>query len=251
MKAWFPPPDFTPDEIEQGWRLLRWQDRVRYALTFELLLMMLAIVLALLLAGCGGDHPTPPPPPPPPSQLPLTLGPGVSWAVTQGSSPHALTNGVLVFQQCAVQSDGTQPCWDSYVQVDYAIDLTWAHSITLDYEITGNAPVFLHSSPGNTCPGPATLVLLLERSNDSALTIPTYRLFSMPSAIPLGLGKVSYTVSMDAPGWINVQGQSNMGDTLANVARLGFGLGGGCFAAHGVALSEGNAQLAIVGYTVR
>lgn len=198
------------------------------------------------MTGCGGKSPAPVPIPPPPAiGLPYTLGPGAQWAITHGSLPRGLTNGSFDFQQCA----SAQTCWDSYVEVLWSANIAFAKNIVFDYEITGNDPTFINDSPNNTCPGFPSLSLLIHRSNDAALMVPTYRQFSFPVQQELKLGRITYTVPIDQANFINVSG-SGFGDTLSNVGSVGFVLGGRCFAGHGVAVSSGNAKLSIISYTI-
>jgi len=124
------------------------------------------------------------------------------------------------FPNCA----SAQQCWISYVEMAWKTQLTNSPSVTLNYTITGSNPMFVNDTPHNkaaACRSPATLVLLIHQIDDHGTL----------------------------PNWINVNGQSTdsagFAQALANPGSLGIGLGGGCFAAHGVAVSQGSATLTI------
>lgn len=216
-----------------------------------ILLVVLSALFFLLLSACGGGggsspQPTPPAPPPVP-KLPFSVGPGDPWAVTQGSNPRVLDVGQFDFLSCGRSQDGVDLCWDSYVEAPFAYSIASASKVTLKYEITGVDPVFSRASPGNNCPGPAALSLLLHRSGDMKLVNPSYRQFSsMSLATPLVLGGAIMSVSLAYGNWINVSGQDfGLSDVMANMASIGFVLGGGCFSGHGVQVLSGSARFKV------
>jgi hypothetical protein len=210
---------------------------------------LLALITGLGLAACGNSSSPPPPlPPPPAAALPHSFGPSAGWAVTQGSQQRGLNNGAFDFQQCA----SALTCWDSYVEVLWSADISGVKSVTFKYEITGNNPVWVNDSKGNTCGGAAALSLLLHRSGDQSLMTPTYRLFSSAAHMQiLAVGKNIFSVPVDQSNWANVYGEANFGDTLYNIGSVGFTLGGGCFAGHGVAVSSGSAKFQIIDYEIQ
>ena len=113
--------------------------------------------------------------------------------------------------------------------------------------------MFVNDTPHNkaaACRSPATLVLLIHQIDDHG-TLPAYQSYRWFSAqrTDLALGTIERNIPLTLPNWINVNGQSTdsagFAQALANPGSLGIGLGGGCFAAHGVAVSQGSATLTI------
>jgi hypothetical protein len=138
---------------------------------------------------------------------------------------------VFQFQNCASASI----CWDSYVEHPAA---GISGNLTLSWTISGN-PVFVNDRPGNNCPGPyapAALSLLFRSPG---------RFFSAQALeTPLAVGSFGMSVPLTADKWINVDGGTF---NPAAATSIGFGLGGACFAAHGVAVSAGTATFTIQG----
>ena len=174
-----------------------------------------ALLSALLLAACGGGNNPPPP-------VPYT-----GWSITASSVPRQIPSGSFVFQNCASAST----CWDSYVEHPAA---GIAGNLTLSWTITGN-PVFVNDTPAN-CVGPAALSLLFRSPGRF------FSLFALKT--PLAVGTFSMSVPLTVDQWINVDGGTF---NPAAATSIGFGLGGGCFSAHGVAVSVGTATFTING----
>jgi hypothetical protein len=160
-----------------------------------------------------------------------------------------LASPSFAFPSCA----SAQQCWISYVEMSWKTPLTNSPSVTLNYTITGLNPTFVNDTHDNLaapCRSPATLVLLIHAAGDYG-TLPVYRSYRWFSAqrMDLALGTTERTIPLTLPNWINVNGQSTdsagFAQALANPGSLGIGLGGGCFAAHGVAVSQGSATLTI------
>jgi len=208
-----------------------------------------ALLLALpLLTGCEGGNSAPTA-----VVVPMPI-PASGWAITESSLvayPRTvpLASPSFVFPRCA----SAQQCWISYVEMAWKTPLTNSPSVTLNYTITGSNPTFVNNTPHNTtppCGPPATLVLLIHEAEDYG-TLPVYQSYRWFSAqrTELALGTFERTVPLMPPNWFNINGLSmdsaGFADALANPGSLGIGLGGGCFAAHGVAVSQGSATLTI------
>jgi hypothetical protein len=178
----------------------------------------------------------------------------VEWAITQGSLPQPLqsTRGKFYFDfpVCASAS----VCWISYVEKPWTRELTGKTSISLSYSIIGTTPVFNNLSPGNSCGGTPTLSLLLHQASDNMRgrgPYAYYRWFSTPEAQLLDLGDFTVAVPLTVDKWVPVfngtpeQNDTGFAGALATPQSIGFGFGGGCFAAHGVSLTIGSARFII------
>lgn len=133
-------------------------------------------------------------------------------------------------------------------------------AVTLSYSITGTAPVFTNLSNGNTCGGPPSISLLLHQAGDNMSGQGAYaffRWYSMPEEQPLELGDHVLTVPLTVDKWIPVYASTpdanaaGFATALANLGKIGFGFGGGCFATHGVAVTSGSARLTITGFSAQ
>jgi hypothetical protein len=184
----------------------------------------------------------------------------VGWAITHGSAPQPLqsANGEVYFDfpVCASAS----VCWVSYVEKPWTIPLAGKASVSLSYSITGTTPVFNNQSPGNICGGPPALSLLLHQAGDNMsgqVQYSWYRWFSWPEAQPLALGDFTVTVPLTVDKWVPVfnstpdRNAAGFATAIANMGQIGFGLGGGCFAAHGVAITSGSARFVIRGMSAQ
>lgn len=211
---------------------------------------LLALLLASTLLACGGSNP--PPSPPPPLASP--------WQVTAASLaiPVGIGNGASYFNFPICADPHT--CHISYVERPWTTPLTGKSSITLNYSITGTDPVFdAHSNADNTCePSTPHVLLIIHQANDTTAWFDPgspfqfYRWFSAADAQPLTLGDHTLTVPLAEERWTPVYpGQAGQdagwNTALANVGFIGFGFGGGCFAAHGVAVTSGAARFIING----
>jgi hypothetical protein len=203
----------------------------------------------LLLTACNNPTPTP------------MAQPTAGWAIT-----HWGQNGMVQYNliplaapsfalpQCA----SAMTCWVSYVEMHTGIALMGS-SLKLSYTITGNSPTFVNDRPNNTCDpvqNPPALSLLIHRADDLGHSpqYDSYRWFVKSSfRVPLALGDFSSEVPLTVDKWINVMGQSTdaagFAAALVNSGSVGLGLGGGCFAAHGIAVSQGNATLTVNSFT--
>jgi hypothetical protein len=211
---------------------------------------LISILFAALLSACGGSsnqgsNSSAPPVSPP--------GPGTSWSMNYGRPPGAVTMqpgdwfDFPVCQLAPAPEDPSKlslPCSVNYVERPW-VPLIGKQSVTLKYEITGTDPVFsFQTNPNNVCPGDASLSLLLHRAGDN-LSFQYHRWFSQSSAKKLQLGRFEYAVPLQMSSWTPVYPpgiQTLFDQALAEIATIGFVLGGGCFAGHGVALTGGSAR---------
>jgi hypothetical protein len=200
---------------------------------------------ALLLAACsgGGNNPTSPNPP-----FSGSISPQAAWRVTESSAPRPLTNGTFAFQE----AHSALQIYDSYVEVPLPVSLNAAQTFTLTFTITGDDPAFVNDTKDNTCGGPPALSLLLRQAND--MGSPYARWYSVKMfEVPLALGTHTVSVALSAVDWIAVDGTSNAtwyANAIDHLGSIGFVLGGGCFAGHGVAVVRGSAQLTINSVTI-
>jgi hypothetical protein len=85
-------------------------------------------------------------------------------------------------------------------------------SISVTYRIEGNAPVFgFKTAANNTCGGDANFSLLLQRSDDDALTEPFYRWWGHPNAAVVVGSEMTLTVPLSPGSWSSVFGASGTG----------------------------------------
>jgi hypothetical protein len=177
------------------------------------------------LAGCGGGDSTPPAP-----------APYAGWSITQWgtggvqaiNAPRPILTGGFDIPCCSASSN-----WISYVEHP-AAGITGA--LSASWHISGSTAPFLNDSPGNSCGGPAAVSLLFRTPA---------RFFSQIAlAVPLAEGSASMSVPLTADQWVNVDG--GVFNPAAAIS-IGFGLGAGCFSAHGVAVSSGVATFTIDG----
>lgn len=216
--------------------------------------MRLAIpLMAALLAACGNNSS-------PPLPLPMPVSP---WAVTAGTSlgPLMLANNesYLDLLSCTAAT----VCHVSYIEMPWGAALTGKASIQLTYNITGSAPVFdYHVTSDNICDSPAHVLLFIHQAGDNLSGIGVYefyRWFDMTDQQPLSLGDHVMVAPLDPARWVSVYGKkgddpaavSGWAGALANPGTIGIGFGGGCFAAHGVAVTSGSARFTIQGIGVQ
>lgn len=184
------------------------------------------------------------------------ISPVAAWSITQSSKPRPLSNGSFQFQQAPTAS----LAWDSYVEVPLPAGLNGSETFTLTFTITGADPVFVHDSPNNTTDGPTTLRLLLHRRGDNMSGLGAFEFYRFFSAnefdVQLALGQRTISVPLAPHNWISVFGKRgdatpDFAAALANIGSVGFVLGGGNFAGHGVAVSTGSASLQIDAATIQ
>jgi len=126
--------------------------------------------------------------------------------------------------------------------------LTGKLYLTLTYEVTGDSPAFNHkTNANNNCDDGtgAGLSLLIRRYGAD---VNNDRWFSQPSVQKLTLGTITYKVPLRLDAWTPVfppGAQVLFDSALASVSTVGFVFGGGCFAAHGAALTSGSARFTV------
>jgi hypothetical protein len=149
----------------------------------------------------------------------------------------------------------------NYVTTAYTTPIasTSTLSITLQINTTG-APVFNYRLDAtNTCVSPAHVRAMIQHVHDDYAT-EGWRFWANPTAYELGPGTVTMQIPMAGDQWSDVLGKfgtadagnlAGFEDTLANVGRVGFVFGGGCFFGHGVNISGGTAQLVVTDFSFR
>ena len=162
------------------------------------------------------------------------------------------------FPECAQATR----CSVNYVQTALRARLKEGQTITMTFEITGDNPVFdYRTSPNNICGSgtPGTLSLYVQRAGDNLSGSGPYaffRWYALPEATPLALGSFTFSVPLDASKWVPVYGgtaQANargFAEAIADTVTVGFVLGGGCFAGHGIAVTSGKARLTLKSYII-
>ena len=227
------------------------------------ILMIIMLAMLMAVAGCGGDNPPPPPPPPPPPSGVIDIPPNASWILradaNQGTAP-ALSDGAFDFPVCALiinPANGLPyaPCRAGYVETPLQANISNLGSITIDYTITGDNPVFTkQTNTDNTCDGPAVIRLWLHIANDPNLANLNGRWFSVPQN-ELRLGPGALTVNLrDLAQWTPIYPPANAGlfsIIKASIGGVGFGFGGGCFAMHGAAVTSGTARFILNRYLIQ
>lgn len=181
------------------------------------------------------------------SYVPPVPSPNTSdWYITQASSTGPVVNNSFVFPQAATASNA----WISYVERQPHQLASVGQTLTLDYTITGDNPVFNHASPGNIADGDSTIRLFLHQTGDDLSgqgASNYYRQFSTDNHV-LQLGRYTLSVPLTSDHWTPVyppNTDTGFASCLANLGAVGFVFGGGYFAGHGVAVSSGNATFTI------
>jgi len=198
----------------------------------------------LLLTGCGGGGSSPPAQPPPPAPpFSLSISPfAPGWAVTHGKQINSWSNGGFDFPVCANPID----CGPGYVEYPMRANISSAAGISARFKISGDNPVFsFRTEEGNTCDGPPAGVRLFMSNGNLA-----NRWFSN-KIVTLALGEfeISETIH-DMSLWQSVP-PAVFWQVLAAIGSVGFGIGGGCFAAHNVAVTSGRARFDLTEYKIQ
>ena len=168
-----------------------------------------------------------------------------SGGASPRAAPQATQRACFAVQQCPSAS----ACWDSYVEIPTSIAINPAETYSLTYTIAGDAPAFVHDSPGNTPDGNSTLRLLLDSNG--------YRLFSnitrtlAPGDNILAIPLVQTSWIMIDPGGNTITDPSIFQGILSHITNIGYCFGGGYFACHGVAVSKGSASFTISAVTIQ
>ena len=134
-------------------------------------------------------------------------------------------------------------------------------SITVETE--GNPSFEYRAEAANTCGGQATVRLYFQRRGDNMSGVGAYehyRWWSNPVAYNLGSGSVDLIGDLaDPSAWTSVLGRSGADNeaafraALADLGKVGFTFGGGCFFGHGVYVEPGTGQATFTAtaFTVR
>ncbi len=156
----------------------------------------------------------------------------------------------------------------NYITTVYATPLMMGATVIASVQIvtTAGDPVFDYGfGSDNPCVTPATARLYVEQayavkhcpSCDATSAPPTYRWWSNPAAITLGLGAVSLAVPVDPTQWSDTDGHfgvdalQGFSDAIAHPAAIGFTFGGGCFFGHGVSVLGGSARFVLTGFSIQ
>ena len=125
-------------------------------------------------------------------------------------------------------------------------NISSAAGISARFKISGDNPVFsFRTEEGNTCDGPPAGVRLFMSNGNLA-----NRWFSN-KIVTLALGEfeISETIH-DMSLWQSVP-PAVFWQVLAAIGSVGFGIGGGCFAAHNVAVTSGRARFDLTEYKIQ
>lgn len=229
--------------------------------------------VALTLAACAG---TPAPKPPTPITVPVavSLAPSAwqTYADASTTNHFALRtapDGGLAFDL------PTLPKSADYLFTNTGPSLAEAHSLTATFTLTeapGTVVAFADAAGNNDCGGSPTVRLLIETTGplmSGGLTLPFTRWYSAP--VTLAPGQTTLSAAL-AGGWTDVFGEASdsavisqpaageapVGTTpaqgfaaaLASGPDVGLVYGGGCFAGHGVGVTQGAATFELQSYTI-
>lgn len=208
------------------------------------------IILILLLAACGSSNNPPPPSPPPP--------PATSWHITQSSQPPPVVSADGFDFPLAANANTK---WVSYFELPFTTDISRLTSISVTYTLTGDNPVFDHSTPNNVSTGPAAIYVMLHRAGDNMTgqgDYAYYRWFGpilkSPPVYPLELGTHTITLPLnDLLSWASLadQQQEWFDLTRSNMGSIGVTFGGGDFYSHGICVTSGAAHFHLDGYSIQ
>jgi hypothetical protein len=201
---------------------------------------MILVLAALLLAGCSSvcifcNS----------SLYPL---PNVGQWVTYGGNEPSVNNNSFAFP-----ADGGKTII-GYVYTQLSAVPKAGQTLTLNYSVSGNNPVWVSADKTDTVP--PTMHLFLWRKGDNlgcAGAYNFYRLFADRTPLVLGDTQIMST-TLDSTNWIGCYGAvdaASFAGTLANLAGAGFTFGGQYFAGHGIYLSGGSATFKINSFNVK
>jgi hypothetical protein len=147
-----------------------------------------------------------------------------------------------------------------------AVNVTASSSVDASILVTTTgAPIFVYNlQPDNNCTYPAHVRFLLQEKGDDLSGTngkQYFRWFSNSAAYQLAPGAANLSAPLtDLSQWTSVFGEkANAGaaakagfeQAIANLGRVGFSFGGGCFYGHGVRVTGGGARFAVNSYTVK
>jgi len=227
----------------------------------------LLIPAALALAACNSDNSTPAPPAYPTNTTIPTVTPSNDWSIryspSQPNQPELTAAGLPIIA-FPTASSCPQPPSSNLTNlpglcnhVDYvtrpALPTPLTTSLTISYVVAGSCVLDYETELGNTAGDPPQLTLLLEHTGDEALNIFSYRWYSTPRGA-LTPGAHTLTVPLAIAHWSDVQGPppgtaAQFEDTIANLYAVGFVLGGGNAAGHGLFCKSGSGTLTVTSFT--
>lgn len=232
----------------------------------------LALIALLCLAACA-HAPATKPPAPITAPVAVSLAPGAwqTYADASTTQHFALATAPDGGLQFALP---TLPASADYLFTAGAPSLAQAHGLSATLTVTASPDAvidFAHGA-GNTCPGAPTVRLLIETTGplmSGGLTLPFTRWYSAP--VTLAPGQTTLSAALGG-GWTDVFGEASdsavipqpaAGEApasttpaqgfvaaLASGPEVGLTLGGGCFAGHGIGVTQGSATFELNSYTV-
>ena len=182
------------------------------------------------------------------------------WVTFGGVDPQVV-NGSFNFHCC----DTSQ--FSGYYYTQLPVAPTVGQTLTLNYTVTGNNPVWAQAPAGGgnaqTDINPPTIHLFLWRRGDNLSCAAgsgtqgsggyaDYRLFAARTPLVLGANQ-TISVKLDPTQWTGCWGNppANMQDELNNLLGAGVTFGGQNFAGRGIYLSGGSATFTISSFTVQ
>jgi hypothetical protein len=131
-----------------------------------------------------------------------------------------------------------------------------SHQISMTFSVTTTGtPRFNYLlNSDNTCVNSAQVRLFMERNGDNGYS-DYYRWYSETGySLPVAAyTQVTFTIPLTYTQWGSVYGHQNQtefSNSLKSIANVGMVYGGGCFAGHGVSVSNGTAKFTLISYTV-
>ncbi len=221
---------------------------------------------ALALAGCGsGSSNNPTPPFPFPTPMPGISAWTIRYSPGMPTQPTATGSGFSfnfpTGRGCPAPRAGNDPTQPSFnvsacSHVDYVTrgPMPLNGSLTIDYTITGNNPVWGYTTAAtNTGGAPPQLTLMVEHTNDQYLGNGLWR-WDSNIRTPIGPGHFHVTVPLTFSSWAAVAGsspgtQAQFQDVLSNLGAVGLVFGGGDSAGHGLYLTSGSATFILNSFT--
>jgi hypothetical protein len=183
-----------------------------------------------------------------PAPAPVPVQPSTGWQITHSSTPvPAVVNDGFYFPLAS----NADVAWVSYFELPLTLDISASSKLSITYTLTGNNPVFDHSSPNNVSTGPSTISVLLHRAGDDLSgrgSMAYYRWFSPllgPNSVPLQLGTHTIEVDLnDVAKWGSLADAQYQWfkDAQKNLGSIGVVFGGGDFYSHGVCVTSGSAH---------
>lgn len=212
------------------------------------------VVLLLLVAAAGACAGSPTAPTLPPTPLTVSLQNGL-WQTIGEPNPFPLANNPsqhLVFDLPTAGSI-------HYLFTPSALTAIRGTLVLSLQVTTSGAAVFESLDPvTSTCSIPASVRPFFWANGNGNGEYD--RWWSNPRSFPLANGRATIAVPLSPESWSSVNGKVGDADSFArygfataivNVSRLGLTFGGGCSFGHGVRMSAGSADFAVLEYAIR